>query len=285
MSGRGGWCRLSRTRRGSCSPRGAAQMTSRQRLLFTALTYTLPPCASSSVRQASRSRGGDGVSTTSPQHAPPYPMHNRGALSCIRGEEKPLSYPQLSLTLPSPSDPDAHTPFPVHADGEPHARVRPPPPRSPGLCFKRAVHAFKRGAAPLFKRALRSPGVGGFSPGAATVTRRLGHPAADRPLRQHATLKGVVAGALAFSALGGTVPTSGALASQPALWLGARAFVALALGLVARAVDWKLLLVCALSAHALGSLFGSGESNLLERAFDITRWPGGSVPGLRDKVL
>eukprot|EP00302_Diacronema_sp_CCMP2436_P008704 CAMPEP_0179883506 /NCGR_PEP_ID=MMETSP0982-20121206/28756_1 /TAXON_ID=483367 /ORGANISM="non described non described, Strain CCMP 2436" /LENGTH=187 /DNA_ID=CAMNT_0021777969 /DNA_START=80 /DNA_END=639 /DNA_ORIENTATION=- len=101
---------------------------------------------------------------------------------------------------------------------------------------------------------------------------------------RHATLKGVVAGALAFSALGGTVPTSGALASQPALWLGARAFVALALGLVARAVDWKLLLVCALSAHALGSLFGSGESNLLERAFDITRWPGGSVPGLRDKV-
>jgi hypothetical protein len=77
------------------------------------------------------------------------------------------------------------------------------------------------------------------------------------------------------------------LARQPQLWGAARAFAALAVGLVSRAIDWKVLVAIALAAESLSAAVSSARAadSWLLRAMDMTRWPGGYLPEMRDKVL
>lgn len=103
---------------------------------------------------------------------------------------------------------------------------------------------------------------------------------------KRATLKGAAAAAYVAFAIHGARPASGALAASPQLWLGARAFASVCCGLLARALDWKLLLALALGAGPLARAAASDGASSLAGAFDITRWTGGGcADALRDKVM
>ncbi|KAG8466978.1 hypothetical protein KFE25_008357 [Diacronema lutheri] len=101
---------------------------------------------------------------------------------------------------------------------------------------------------------------------------------------RRAALKGLLVAALVARRLRAARPPAGPLADSGAAWLGARLFCALVAGLLARAVDWKLLGALALAAQPLARAL-DGASGAGGGALDMTCWPGGLLPELCDRVF
>lgn len=107
------------------------------------------------------------------------------------------------------------------------------------------------------------------------------------PARRNA-LKGAVVAILVAARLRLVQPGGGVLSEGGSLWLCARLFYALLAGLLARALDWKLLVALLLAARHMGHALrasGAVPGSALGGVLDMTRWAGGTMPELRDKVL
>jgi len=96
------------------------------------------------------------------------------------------------------------------------------------------------------------------------------------------TLKGAAFGLACFALLGKARPPPGSVAAGPGAWLCTRLAASLCLGLIARPIDWKVLVVALALARGMPVLRWTGG---VDRPGDMSAWPGGYLRDNRDKYI